>query len=290
MIQISQQSSGIWVRTADDKPLFFYSTDPRFRTHIHPLNVPGTQYPMSRFRPPDHPWQYGIFCGLNKVNGFDFWCSGDAHYPPGERGLMANRKVINAGPTEEGGGFTAINDWTSPDGSLVLEERQGIGVPDQEADDSYVFDLQWELRASRGNLYIEQSEYGGFSARLVGQPETRRHLNSEGHSGDECAGQAARWVSVAQPVDGVGTYSRADRESFAYAGLAIFDHPQNLCFPNKWRVDGNGMINPAFALSQPVDMAPEEALVFNYRVYVFKGVGQRAVIEAQYRAWEAGLV
>ena len=55
----------------------------------------------------------------------------------------------------------------------------------------------------------------------------------EGRTGDDCAEQPARWVSVAQPVDGVGIWSRETRDSYAYAGLAIFDHPDNFRFPKR---------------------------------------------------------
>ena len=285
MIQSIQQTHGISIRTEEDRELFFFSTDPRFRTHIHPLNVPGTEYAMTRFRPADHPWQYGIFCGLNKVNGLDFWCCGDANYPAEIRGIMQNRDVVDSGQIDEGITFTALNDWSGPNGELVLEERQKIVVPDQEVENSYVFDLQWELKATQVDIHIEQSDYGGFSARLVGTRQTKRHANSQGQVGDDCADHAANWVSVAQPVDGVGTYSKETRATFAYAGLAIFDHPQNLCYPNKWRVDGDGMINPAFALSQSVDLKRDASLISKYRMYVFKGLEDPTAIEREYKEW-----
>jgi hypothetical protein len=282
-----EQSNGLCVTTEGGRHLFTFSTDPRFRTHIHPLNVPGTKYCMTRFRPVDHPWQYGVFVGLNKVNGMDFWCSGDAFYPAEIRGVMKHREVIDiANPPGGSARFTAVNDWLGPDGSSVLEERQTVVVAEQEAAESFAFDFLWELRASVVDVHIDQSAYGGLSARLVGTQSTKRHLNSAGQTGDACADRPARWVSVAQPVDGVGVYSTETRTTYAYAGLAIFDHPNNMCFPNRWRVDGDGMINPAMALTQEVDIPFGDSLLLRYRIYAFRGVGDADRIESEYQSWK----
>ena len=285
MIKMTQHPNGLSITTREGRVLFFFSTDPRFRTHIHPLNVPGTEYAMTRFRPVDHPWQYGIFCGLNKVNGLDFWSCGDAAYPLEVRGIMRNREVVDVKESEDGITFTALNEWSGPDGSAVLKERQKITVPDQDAEDSYAFDLHWTLKATQVDIHIERSDYGGFSARLVGEKNTKRHTNSEGQVGEECADRPARWVSVAQPVDGVGRFTKETRDTYAYAGLAIFDHPDNVCFPNKWRVDGHGMINPAFALSQSLDLKRGESLLFKYRIYVFRGLENPVSIGKEYQEW-----
>ena len=285
MIKMTQHLNGLSIETREDRVIFFFSTDPRFRTHIHPLNVPGTEYAMTRFRPADHPWQYGIFCGLNKVNELDFWSCGDAAYPPEVRGSMRNREVVDAVESEDGITFTALNEWSGPNGSPILEEQQKIMFPDQETEESYIFDVHWTFKATESDIHIEQSDYGGFSARLVGEKHTKRHANSEGQAGEACADRSARWVSVAQPVDGVGTFSKETRDTFAYAGLAIFDHPDNVCFPNRWRVDRHGMINPAFALSQSLEIKKGDFLLFKYRIYVFKGVEDPLRIEKEYKDW-----
>jgi hypothetical protein len=91
-LRLTRERKGLAV-WSEDRHLLTFSTDPRYRTHIHPLNAPGTECPMTRFRPVDHPWQYGVFVGLNKVNGLDFWCSGDAVYDPALRGTMRLREL-----------------------------------------------------------------------------------------------------------------------------------------------------------------------------------------------------
>ena len=93
-VAIEQRGSGISVLCDDhavQRQVLFVSTNARFRTHIHPLNAPGSECAITRFRPVDHPWQYGIFFGLNEVNGYNFWCCGDAVYPPEVTGIMRHR-------------------------------------------------------------------------------------------------------------------------------------------------------------------------------------------------------
>lgn len=265
--------------------VLFYSTDARFRTHIHPLNAPGSAYAVTRFRPADHPWQYGIFTGLNAVNGFDFWCCGDAVYAQEIRGAMRHRALENIESSPERIAFTAVNEWLRPDGHVLLEERQSIQITAQDFETSYALDFDWEIRATREALAFGESKYGGLSARLTGSKDGRRHLNSEGHAGDDCAEKDARWTSVAQPVDGLGVYTKETSKTYAYAGVAILDHPSNLRHPNRWRVDGQGMINPATQLKGPFELAKGDALKLRYRLFVFLGTGDAEQIETAWKAY-----
>jgi hypothetical protein len=289
-VAIEQRDTRISVLYDDHtvrRQVLFVSTNSRFRTHIHPLNAPGSECALTRFRPVDHPWQYGVFFGLNEVNGYNFWCCGDAVYPPEVTGIMRHRppaEIQASGHTVEIG---VVNDWLRPDGRLLLEERQTIRVPAQDFEHSYNVDLSWQLSASHGDIVIGASDYGGLAVRLVGARATKRHWNSEGRTDDDCAEQPARWVSVAQPVDGVGIWSRETRESYAYAGLAIFDHPDNFRFPNRWRVDQDGMINPAPALAGEFSIPNGSALSLQYRLFVFTGTGDPAQLEDAYSTWSA---
>ena len=289
-VAIEQRDTGISVLYDDHtvrRQVLLVSTNARFRTHIHPLNAPGSECTITRFRPVDHPWQYGVFFGLNDVNGYNFWCCGDAVYPPEITGIMRHRppaEIQTAGHAVE---ISLVNDWLRPDGGHVLEERQTIRIPAQDFEHSYSVDLSWQLSAAHGDIEIGASDYGGLAARLVGARTTKRHWSSAGHTGDNCAEQPARWVSVAQPVDGVGTWSRETRDIYAYAGLAIFDHPNNFRFPNRWRVDQEGLINPAPALGGKFSISNGSALLLQYRLFVFTGAGDPEQIEDAYSTWSA---
>ena len=289
-VAAEQRENGISVVCSDhqaQRQVLFISTNPRYRTHIHPLNAPGSECAITRFRPVDHPWQYGVFFGLNDVNGYNFWGCGDALYPPEITGVMRHQPPAEIHLTGGAAEISLANSWLRPNGEPLLEERQTIRVPRQDFEHSYSVDISWRLSAAHGDIRVGAADYGGLSARLVGERATRRHWSSEGRTGDGCADQPARWVSVAQPVDGVGRWTRETRDSYAYAGLAIFDHPDNFRFPNRWRVDSHGLINPAPALSGEFSIPRGSALTLRYRVFVFIGGGDPSQIEHAYNTWSA---
>jgi hypothetical protein len=185
--------------------------------------------------------------------------------------------------------LTVVNDWLDVTGSALLEERQAWTVSAPTAD-SYTIDISWELRALERPLHIARYAYGGLALRLVGEPTTLRLL--EGEPDDECdddwdrASPRLRWVSAAQPVDGVGTFriDPANWLDFAYAGVAIFDHPVN--GPTRWRLDG-ALINPSPQIAGPIDVPPGGSVAYRYRLVVFLGPGDADELERAYRAWLA---
>ena len=55
-VAVKQCDSGISVLCSDlaiQRQVLLVSTNRRFRTHIHPLNAPGTECALTRFRPGD---------------------------------------------------------------------------------------------------------------------------------------------------------------------------------------------------------------------------------------------
>src|SRR5690349_4980382 len=126
-VAVEQRENGLSVICGDrtqQRQVLFVSTNQRFRTHIHPLNAPGGEYAMTRFRPVDHPWEYGVFFGLNGVNGYNFRGCGDALYPPEITGSMRHRPPPRIEAGSQAVDITLANDWLRPDGEPLLEEQQ----------------------------------------------------------------------------------------------------------------------------------------------------------------------
>jgi len=261
-------------------PLLRYSVDPRYRPHVHPLFAPGTDRPLTRVRPVDHPWQYGAWVGLNDVNGQDFWCCGDAYYPVEARGSIRNVE-LHAEQSPHGVTVHALNEWLDVSCNLLATERQAwvVAPPD---DSSYTVDVTWELRALDTPLHVGAHDYGGLTVRLVGEPATERLLDSEGRRDGDC-GDGARWVSRAQPVDGVGTYVRdaADPLSYAYAGVAVFAEA-----PASWRLSG-GLLNPSPQREGAIDLPARGSTAYRNRLIVFLGSGDEGRLHEAYAEWTA---
>jgi hypothetical protein len=263
-----------------------YSTDRRYRPHIHPLYAPGTDRPLTRFRPVDHPWQYGLYVGLNDVNGIDFWCCGDAYYPPETWGSIRNRHIETAGAAGTGVEFTAVNDWHGPAGQAVAEERQTWRVAAPESDADYTVDLDWELHALDEPLAIGAYDYGGLTIRMVGDLESVRLIDSEGRRDGECIVGPASWTSMAHPIDGVGTYIRDadDPLAYSYAGVAMFNHPSNALSPPVWRI-GLGLMSPSPQATAPFRIPAGESVSFRYRLQAFTGMGDANALARAYADW-----
>ena len=46
------------------------------RPYIHPLRAPKAGGILTENAPGHHPWQHGLYVGLNDVNGIGFWTEG----------------------------------------------------------------------------------------------------------------------------------------------------------------------------------------------------------------------
>src|SRR4051812_27848376 len=46
------------------------------RPYIHPLLAPDGVGVLTENEPPHHPWQHGLYVGLNDINGIGFWTEG----------------------------------------------------------------------------------------------------------------------------------------------------------------------------------------------------------------------
>jgi putative heme-binding domain-containing protein len=234
------------------------------RSFIHPLLAPNGRTVLTALRPDDHPWQYGIFTGHAKVNEVDFW-----H----EKGWIRSRGVESVRALDDRVEIVAKNDWLTQrrGGKRILEEKQRIVVhaPDAKAG-AYRIDFDWQLTPDE-DVTVGPYEYGGLAFRPAAHSD-RRNEHAEGERG---------WAWQ----DMTGKFGEGDKA--VTAGVAILDHPKNLGFPNAWRVDGQGLINPAITARGPLSLAKGKTAVFKYRLVVHDGPGDRRSLDEELKKWVA---
>lgn len=242
---------------------FEHSNDQR--PYLHPLRVAPAGAVVTALRPDDHPWQYGVFTGHARLSGVDFW-----H----EKGWIRSRgleSVKELGSTVE---IVARNDWLDQrrGGKRLLVERQRIVVhaPEAATPGLYAIDFNWEL-TPEVELTVGQYDYGGLAFRPADHRE-RKHVHGDGDS-------AWAW----QDMSGVFTHEGKPVE----AGVAIFDHPKNPGYPPVWRVDGQGLINPAITARGPLILPAGKPALFRYRLVVHAGAGKVPELQALHDAWKA---
>ena len=229
---------------------------PDSRSFLHPIAAPDGCV-LTEDAPPHHPWQHGLYVGLNDVNGVGFWEEGIRQKP--QDGSFHPEPL--AAPTTSSGTFSWVvnSAWRDPRGQDLLCETQAWAVGD--TGDSLVLDVAWTLQAST-DLTFGEYAYGGLFLRMPYRAErggTAR--SSEGLEGKMAEGQRARWVAVSMLVD--------DRKT--PAGIAILDHPGNDEHPVPWRVDGQLGISPSRCIAGAWSLPSGVSTTARYRVLTFDG-------------------
>jgi hypothetical protein len=258
------------IERGNGQPVLTHRIPPDARPHMHPIIAPDGKGVLTEDRPSHHPWQQGLYTGFNLVNGIGFWRNEqkDGSFAPRLEGtpeLYGNTLR-----------WSLVNPWRHPDGSPMLTERQGWTLT--VADDHYVLDLDWALRADI-NIEIGQFMAGGLFLRMPYAKESGAYaVNSDGLENASAEKQRARWVAVSMPIEG-----RSD-----WAGMAIMDHPSNPAHPSTWRVDNEFGISPSRVIAGSWTIARGDTDKYRYRVFAFCGKPVRETIESAWRGFTAG--
>ncbi len=258
-------------RNSEASPILVQQADPNKRAYIHPILAPKGHGTLTENAPPHHPWQHGLYVGMNEVNGIGFWTEGlvpQAH----QDGTFHPRPLLT--PLVDGNQCTwsVISDWRAPDHHAVLTETQKWTLTD--LGDRYELDLTWTLRADV-DLVFGQYPYGGLFLRMpfagVGSV-----LTSEGHQTHETAeGQRARWVAIAMPIP--------DRHGAdPWAGMAMMDHPKNPQHPVPWRVDCQLGISPSRCIAGAWNLAAGATSTSRHRLFIHSGQTDASAVEASW--------
>jgi hypothetical protein len=282
------------LRAGQPEPILVQNAAPDTRPFIHPIVAPDGRGVLTEDAPPHHPWQHGLYVGLNDVNGVGFWTEQLRRVPPGRSRdydgtfrpapLPAPRVAGNAVS------WTVDAEWRDPRGAPLLAETQAWRLVDRGA--TYLLDLDWTLRAAV-DLTFGQYAYGGLFIRMPYRKETGGCLlTSEGHTTTGAAeGQRARWIAISMPLPGPdrSVDSPPDPPSSPpgvhQAGVAMMDHPANPEHPVPWRVDNQLGICPSRCIAGPWRLPRGAATTSRYRLLVFTGAIDAARIEDDWRTF-----
>ena len=124
-IRRSEQQLAIF-RVGLDAPLVTQHAQPDHRPFIHPLLAPDGRGVLTENEPPHHPWQHGLYTGLNGVNGIGFWTEGrhdknratDGSFHP----LLVQSSASAAANGEAS--WHVITEWRAPDGAAILADAR----------------------------------------------------------------------------------------------------------------------------------------------------------------------
>ena len=258
------------------------------KPYFHPVCLTdGTE--LTWHRPPDHPWHYGLWFSWKYINGLNYW------EEDRETGLSEGRTEIRHVEVKPGDDYSADVamelSYHPPGAPAVLMEDRRIGV--SAPDDQGTYRIDWSSRFTAGdaNVLLDRTPipgekdgqswggYAGLSVRLAKNLSGWQLADSEDRKDLAAHGQNARWTD----------FSGQTAEGRA-AGIAIFDHPDNLRHPSPGFVIMDpkvpfGYFSPALLFNQPYILPARKSLTLRYRVLIHPGRADKNLLEREWKSF-----
>jgi methane monooxygenase PmoA-like len=223
----------------------------------------------------DHLHHRGMWFGQNDVNGVKFW-ENDPSNKRGEIGRIVVRKA-----EFENSVLTASFNWLDPQGAVLLVEDRTTTF--YASSDKRMIDVDLLLTAKTKVVFGDDKD-AGFAIRMadaLNEKHTGRIVNAEGLATMKNVwGQPSAWADYSGELDG------------EKLGVAIFDHPSNPGYPNRWHARDYGLfaINPFGAHTfdpklptKTTTLERGQTLRYRWRLVIHQGDAKSAKIAELYR-------
>ena len=270
------------------------------RPFFYPVNGPGgvslTEFGKAHDPTGSHAHHYALWIAHNSVAGKDFWS---------ERGGL----IVHDGfeLMEDGPVFCRLvhgTRWTDGDTTLLRGRRSitvyrtphgtrpGRNVP-------RAADVELELSpAGDQPVTLGKTTFGFLSVR-VAQSMTPfdgggEIVNSRGQRNEQAVHlQRAEWLDQSgpirpgQPAPGTPPEQRKTVAPPEWAGIAVFDHPQNPGHPTTWHCRNDGWAGASFNAAGPYTIQPRKRLRLRYRLLLHGGAAAAGHVNARYKDYVA---
>lgn len=234
------------------EPIVTQNAKADFRPYVHPIAAPDGKGVLTEYSPGHHKHQTGLYWGFTRMNGRDYF-----HNPQGEYWRRVSADVIEATGTEVK--WRTVYDLLDEKGNTVLTETQNWSM--RAAGGRFFLDLEWKGEA-KTDITIGQYEYGGLFLRMPWHEGiSGAVVNAARQRNEKAEGQPAMWMDVGMQVEG--------RDNLAH--IAIFDHPDNKGYPQRWRVDGQMGVGPVRARTGDWTIPKGETEIIRHRLVVYTG-------------------
>lgn len=223
-----------------------------FRPYIHPIKSPDGKSVLTEFNPGHHKHQTGLYWGLTRLNGRDYFHNPSSGYW---------RRVSSAPVVAQGSEvkWTTTYHLLDEAGKAIMAETQLWTMHDKV--ESYVLELEWTGEALT-DLTIGEYAYGGLFLRVPWRAGMEASVVNNARQRDARAnGQRAVWADVGLKIDG-----RDDQ-----AHIAILDHPKNDGYPSPWRVDDQFGIGPSRSILGDWKIAKGKSSTCRHQFIVYTG-------------------
>lgn len=222
------------------------------RPYLHPIMAPHGQGPITEFRPGHHLHQTGLFWGLKRVNGRDYFMKWKGDY-----WQRVSAKIITRRGKQVA--WQTVYNLLDSTGNTTLVETQRWTL--QEINGRFVLDFEWKGQAQT-NVTMGKFYVGGLFVRMPWTKGTLGEaINAAGQTNKQAEAQRSEWLDVGMQLKG-----RSD-----WAHFTFFDNPQNKAFPTPWRVDGELGIGPSRQIMGDWTIPKGETETIRYRIQIYTG-------------------
>jgi hypothetical protein len=259
------------VRRDSSVPIVVQNVHANTRPYLHPVRSPGLPVVVTENSPAHHPWQHGLYVGLNNVNGYGFWTEGLDPHRDHLDGRFHPRLIGTPSAFCDEARWVVETTYRDPKGNALLTEIQEWLVADRT--DRIELDLVWSLAAVVRVSFGEYA-YGGPFLRM---PYTARTggsaFSSSAQDRDAADGQRARWVAVHMPI----------APAASNIMVVLMDHPTNFRHPVPWRVDHQLGVGPSVCVAGRWRLGPGERQAFRHQFTVLGSPLRPAEIDEMWR-------
>ena len=248
-----------------DRPVITQNAKRGMRPYLHPIRTPDGKGVLTEIHPSHHLHQTGVYWGLKKVNGRDFFMNhGEDYYRYNSLRILkkAGDKVA----------WETSYDLLDEKGDGLLRGNQRWTLT--ESEDCFFLDLEWrgegltEVTIEKffvGGLFLRMPWFKGMSGAAINA------IGEEGSS--EAEGHRAVWVDVGMEISGIKEWGH----------IAVLDHPDNGAFPTPWRIDSQLGVGPSRQILGDWHLGKGESTIEQYRLVIYTGKPDREKVS---RFWK----
>ena len=249
------------------EPLIIQNAKDGFRPYLHPIKGPNGNGVFTQYSPGHHKHQTGLYWGLTRVNGRDYF-----HNPSSKYWRKKSSNIIkNSGDNVE---WETIYEMLNNEGEALMTETQSWSMSISKRGE-IILDLIWKGHANK-KITVSKYNYGGLFLRMPWKRNIKAEtINSEGDKNQTGEGKSANWVDLGMEIPGLDKLGR----------IVIYDHPSNDGFPNQWRIDGQFGIGPASARRGDWDIKKGDHKIFKHRLIVYSGKHDKPLVNQKWKEW-----
>ena len=249
------------------EPLIIQNAKDGFRPYLHPIKGPNGNGVFTQYSPGHHKHQTGLYWGLTRVNGRDYF-----HNPSSKYWRKKSSNIINN--SGDNVVWETIYEMLNNEGEALMTETQSWSMSVSKRGE-IILDLVWKGYANE-KITVSKYNYGGLFLRMPWKRNIKAEtINSEGDKNQTGEGKSANWVDLGMEILGLDKLGR----------IVIYDHPSNDGFPNQWRIDGQFGIGPASARRGDWEIKKGDHKIFKHRLIVYSGKHDKPLVNQQWKEW-----